>query len=108
MTREHDARPAGESGSGSRGAWPDQAADLAEALHRELVIADRDWHTLKTQRPRRGAEQLAAAMVLLLRGDDPRRRASTPSREQAVALVEHALLWLRAEISDPGCPSHGR
>lgn len=106
--REQTAQPAVESGGEARGAWPDQAAALAEALHRQLTIADRDWHALKSQRPRRGAEQLAAALVQLLHGDDPRRRASTPSREQAIALVEHALLWLRAEVSDPGCPSHGR
>ncbi|MCP9926889.1 DUF6439 family protein [Cyanobium sp. CH-040] len=106
--REQAAQPAAESGGETRGPWPDQAAALAEALHRQLTIADRDWHALKSQRPRRGAEQLAAALVQLLRGDDPRRRSSTPSREQAIALVEHALLWLRAEVSDPGCPSHGR
>lgn len=88
--------------------WPGQALAHAEALHRQLAIPERDWHTLKTQRPRRGAEQLSAALVQLLRADDPRRSASSPAREQAVALVEHALLWLRAEISDPGCPSHGR
>lgn len=88
--------------------WPEQALAHAEALHRQLAIAERDWHALKTQRPRRGAEQLSAALVQLLSADDPQRAASSPAREQAVALVEHALLWLRAEISDPGCPSHGR
>lgn len=93
--------------SAARG-WPEQAAPLAEALHRQLVIADRDWHALKTQRPRRGAEQLAAALVHLLHADDPGRSTGSPARDEAIALVEHALLWLRAEVSDPGCPSHGR
>ena len=88
--------------------WPGQARELAEELQRRLAIGDRDWHALKRQRSRRGAEQLAAALVVLLSGDDPSRSASNPSREQAIALAEHALLWLRAEISDPGCPSHGR
>lgn len=88
--------------------WPDQAAALAEELHRRLAISDRDWHALKAQRPRRGAEQLAAALVQLLNGDDPSCRAGSPCRDQAIALVEHALLWLRADISDPGCPDHGR
>ena len=87
--------------------WPEQALPLAEALHRQLAIAERDWHALKGQRSRRGAEQLSAALVQLLTADDPRSRASSPGREQAIDLVEHALLWLRAEISDPGCPSHG-
>jgi hypothetical protein len=88
--------------------WPETARPLAEELQRQLVIGDRDWHALKRQRPRRAAEQLAAALVLLLSGDDPRHSAQTPAREQAIALTEHALQWLRAEISDPGCPSHGR
>lgn len=88
--------------------WPETARPLAEELQRQLVIGDRDWHALKRQRPRRAAEQLAAALVLLLSGDNPRQAAPTAAREQAIALTEHALQWLRAEISDPGCPSHGR
>jgi len=88
--------------------WPEAARPLAEELQRQLAIGDRDWHALKRQRPRRAAEQLAAALVQLLSSDDPRQSAATPAREQAIALAEHALQWLRAEISDPGCPSHGR
>jgi hypothetical protein len=64
--------------------WPQESLALAQKLQRSLSIDDRQWHRLKSQRSRRAAEQLAAA------------------------LVEHALGWLRAEISDPGCPSHGR
>ncbi|MEX1323659.1 MAG: DUF6439 family protein [Synechococcaceae cyanobacterium] len=88
--------------------WPQRALPLAESLHRELAIDGHDWHALKAQRARRGAEQLSAALVQLLSADDPQRNAGTPGRDRAIALVEHALLWLRAEISDPGCPSHGR
>lgn len=89
-------------------AWPDQSLQSAVELQRLLAIGDRDWHALKGQRSRRAAEQLAAALVQLLSGDDPRRSSSSPARDQAIALAEHALFWLRAEISDPGCPSHGR
>ena len=89
-------------------AWPETARSLAEELQRELTISDRDWHALKRQRPRRAAEQLAAALVLLLNADHPGHSAPTPAREQAIALAEHAVRWLKAEISDPGCPSHGR
>jgi hypothetical protein len=86
--------------------WPDGAHDQAVALQRLLAINDRDWHALKAQRPRRAAEQLAAALVLLLGSDDPAARPMNEARRQAIELVEHSLAWLRAELSDPGCPSH--
>jgi hypothetical protein len=88
--------------------WPPEALEQAQGLQRSLTIDDRQWHRLKTQRARRAAEQLSAALVRLLAADDPRSAAPTPAREDAIALVEHALGWLRAEVSDPGCPSHGR
>ena len=92
----------------SRGSWPEGARDLAEQLQRRLAIGERDWHALKAQRPRRAAEQLASALVVLLAADSPAAGRGGEAREQATALVEHALGWLKAEISDPGCPSHGR
>lgn len=88
--------------------WPEGSAALAEQLQRHLAIGERDWHALKAQRSRRAAEQLAAALVLLLNGDEPGRPSASAARTQALALVEHAAGWLRGEISDPGCPSHGR
>ena len=86
--------------------WPEGALEQAVVLQRQLAIGDRDWHALKAQRPRRGAEQLAAALVLLLGGDDPGAPQASVSRQQAIELVEHGLGWLRGELSDPGCPSH--
>ena len=86
--------------------WPEGALDQAVGLQRQLSIGDRDWHALKAQRPRRGAEQLAAALVLLLGGDDPGATQASAARQQAIELVEHGLGWLRGELSDPGCPSH--
>ncbi len=88
--------------------WPEGSAALAEQLQRQLAISDRDWHALKAQRSRRAAEQLAAALVVLLSADGPSSSVASPARVQALALVEHAAGWLRGEISDPGCPSHGR
>jgi len=88
--------------------WPPESLALAQQLQRSLSIDDRQWHRLKSQRSRRAAEQLAAALVQLLAGDDPRASRPTPARQDATALVEHALGWLRAEIRDPGGPSHGR
>ena len=37
-----------------------------------LLIGDRDWHQLKSNQKRRGAELLAAALVQLLRQGDNR------------------------------------
>lgn len=94
--------------SDERASWPHGARDLAEQLQRRLVIGEREWHALKAQRPRRAAEQLASALVVLLTAEAPTGSRGGEGREQAIALVEHALGWLKAEISDPGCPSHGR
>jgi len=89
-------------------AWPVGALEQAVALQRSLSIGDRDWHALKRQRPRRAAEQISAALVQLLAGDDPGASAPSEARLQAIALLEHSLGWLRAELSDPGCPAHRR
>jgi hypothetical protein len=99
--------PLSASGERDRG-WPPEALELAQRLQRSLTIDDRQWHRLKTQRARRAAEQLSAALVQLLAADDPGAAAPTPARGEAIALVDHALSWLRAEVSDPGCPTHGR
>lgn len=96
------------SPSSSERGWPAGAAAQAVALQQLLAIGDRDWHALKRQRPRRAAEQLAAALVHLLQADDPRLSQPGAARGEAIALVEHALAWLRAEVSDPGCPQHGQ
>lgn len=88
--------------------WPEESLPLAQQLHRSLSIGERDWHALKSQRPRRAAEQVAAALVQLLARDTPTNSAAGEARQQTIELLEHALGWLKAEISDPGCPSHGR
>ncbi|MDA0717111.1 MAG: DUF6439 family protein [Cyanobacteria bacterium] len=92
--------------SKSKRCWPEGSLEVAVVLQRQLAISDRDWHAFKAQRPRRGAEQLAAALVLLLRADDPGASQSTDARQQAIELVENGLSWLKADLSDPGCPSH--
>ena len=99
---------AAPSATSSSQTWPEQALPLAQQLHRSLSISERDWHALKSQRPRRAAEQLAAALVQLLARDTPTNAAAGEARREAIALAEHALGWLKAELSDPGCPSHGR
>ena len=77
--------------------WPDSAKAKAEELHQLLRIGDRDWHQLKSNRQRRGAELLAAALVQLLRQGD------TKDVEE---LTQQALGWIKGELRDPGCPSH--
>lgn len=89
-----------------RSDWPAEARDCAIRLHQLLSINDREWHALKSQRPRRAAEQLAAALVQLLSGDRPAAAQPTEARERALALVENASGWLRSQLSDPGCESH--
>jgi hypothetical protein len=86
--------------------WPEGAHGQAVALQRQLALGDRDWHALKGQRSRRAAEQLAAALVLLLGGDEPAANQPGPARLAAIDLVENGLGWLKGELVDPGCPSH--
>lgn len=92
----------------SRTDWPPEALACAVRLHAQLCISERDWHAMKAQRPRRAAEQLAAALVQLLSGDRPAAVETTEARLRTLALLEHASAWLRSELSDPGCESHPR
>jgi len=77
--------------------WPDSAIAKAEELHQLLRIGDRDWHQLKSNRQRRGAELLSAAMVQLLRQGDS---------NDVAELTQQALGWFKGELKDPGCPRH--
>jgi hypothetical protein len=88
--------------------WPDGALEQAVALQRRLSIGDRDWHALKHQRTRRAAEQISAALVHLLAADQPSPSPTGEARQEAIALLEHALAWLKGDLSDPGCPRHRR
>jgi hypothetical protein len=87
--------------------WPLDSQQLAQALHQKLAISNQDWHALKAQPQRRAAEQLTAALVLLLDpANGPASAGVSAQRQQATALVEHALGWLKGELKDPGCPTH--
>ena len=77
--------------------WPDSAKGKAEELHQLLRISDREWHQLKSNRKRRGAELLAAALVQLLRQGD---------HTDVEQLTQQALGWIKGELKDPGCPHH--
>jgi hypothetical protein len=71
--------------------------ELAQALMERLSISPEDWHRLKSNRNARASEQLAAAMIFLLK-DQP---------QEALVRLEQALGWLDKSISAPPCPTHG-
>lgn len=74
------------------------AEELAQALMEKLAITDKDWHRLKANRKARASEQMAAALVLLLK-DQP---------EEALARLQQSVGWLDRSISAPPCPTHGK
>ena len=71
---------------------------LAQTLMERLSISPTDWHRLKSHRNSRAREQIAAAMVFLLK-DQP---------QEALSRLEQAVGWLDRSISAPPCPSHGK
>lgn len=72
-------------------------AELARVLAERLAISERDWHRLKSNRQARAREQVAAALVFLLK-EQP---------EEALPHLEQAIGWLDRSISAPPCPTHG-
>ncbi|MGP1375443.1 MAG: DUF6439 family protein [Almyronema sp.] len=71
--------------------------ELAQALAAQLAIAPQDWHRLSANRRVRAQEQVAAALVYLLK-DQP---------EEAQLRLQQAVGWLDRSISAPPCPTHG-
>ncbi|UAJ74232.1 hypothetical protein IQE94_08330 [Synechocystis sp. PCC 7339] len=73
------------------------ALELAQALAERLAIAPQDWHRLKGNRQAQAGQELAAALVYLLR-DNP---------QEALTHVQQAEGWLDRSLSAPSCPTHG-
>jgi len=71
--------------------------ELAQALMKRLSITPDDWHRLKSNRNARASEQVAAAMVFLVKNEP----------QEAQARLEQAVGWLDKSISAPPCPTHG-
>jgi hypothetical protein len=71
--------------------------ELAQALMEKLSISPNDWHRLKSNRKARASEQLAAALVFLLKDQ----------QQEALTRLEVATGWLDRSISAPPCPTHG-
>lgn len=88
--------------------WPPESLELAIALHRSLQVSDRQWHAVKHQKGRRGAEQISAALVHLLHDPKGAISGNPERRAETIALLDNALAWLRGDLKDPGCPTHGR
>jgi len=72
--------------------------ELAQSLMERLSITPTDWHRLKSNRNSRASEQIAAAMVFLLKNQP----------EEALVRLEQAVGWLNRSISAPPCPTHGK
>jgi hypothetical protein len=73
------------------------AVELAQALAERLAIAPNDWHRLKANRQAQAKQQVASALVFLLK-DEP---------QEALVRLQQAVGWLDRSISAPPCPAHG-
>jgi hypothetical protein len=71
--------------------------ELTQALAERMTIAPSDWHRLKANRKAQAGQQIAAALMFLLK-DRP---------EEALQRLSQAVGWLDRSISAPGCPTHG-
>jgi hypothetical protein len=72
--------------------------ELAQALAERLAITSNDWHRLKANRRAQAGQQIAAALVFLLK-EQP---------EETLLHLQQATGWLDKSISAPPCPTHGR
>lgn len=71
--------------------------ELAQILAERLAVKPADWHRLNRDRRVRAREQLAAALVFLLKQNS----------EEALVRVEQAAGWLNRSLQAPPCPTHG-
>ncbi|PSP13383.1 MAG: hypothetical protein BRC56_00030 [Cyanobacteria bacterium SW_9_47_5] len=71
--------------------------ELAQALAGRLSISPKDWHRLKANRKAQASQQVASALVFLLKGQP----------EEALPRLRQATAWLDRSISAPPCPTHG-
>ena len=73
-------------------------SELAQALVERSVIAHQDWHRLKGNRKAQAKQQLASALVFLLK-DKP---------EVALEHLKQATGWLDGSLASPPCPDAQR
>ena len=71
--------------------------ELAQILAQRLAIKPQDWHRLNSNRYVRAGEQLAAALVFLLKQQP----------DESLPRLHQATGWLDKTLKAPPCPSHG-
>lgn len=72
--------------------------ELAQALVERSLIAHQDWHRLKGNRQAQAKQQLASALVFLLK-DQP---------QEALERLNQATGWLNGSLTSPPCPDAQR
>ena len=72
--------------------------ELAQALSEKLAIANQDWHRLKGNRKAQAGQQIAAALVFLLKDRQP----------EALVHLNQAVGWLDRSLKAPSCPDNKR
>lgn len=72
--------------------------ELAQALAERSAIAHQDWHRLKGNRKAQAKQQLASALVFLLK-DQP---------QEALERLNQAVGWLDGSLASPPCPDAQR
>ena len=77
--------------------WPEFSKQLSSQLHLSITIKDEEWHILRSNKKRRAAEQLSAALVQLINDGET---------NEILKKLEQAISWLRNEIKDQGCSGH--
>ncbi len=75
--------------------WKSQTKQIALKLHDQIRIDHAQWHNFKTDRKRRAAELISAALNQIICGGND---------DDVIELIEQALLWLKGKVKDPGCP----
>ncbi|MBD0333927.1 MAG: hypothetical protein ICV62_00415 [Cyanobacteria bacterium Co-bin13] len=99
MTDQPISRPTAQASTATLSQKTADLSDLelVQALAERLAIKPQDWHRLNRNRKVRAGEQIASALVYLLK-DQP---------EEALVRLQQATGWLDRSLQAPPCPSHG-
>ena len=77
--------------------WPKDSNQLSSKLHQSITIKNEEWHLLRSNKNRRAAEHLSAALVQLINNGET---------NEILIKIEQSILWLKDEIKDQGCSGH--